>query len=114
MMDLARKYSEPQKKYDGPQQIFNGPQKKYSEPQKKYYGPRASASYAAIIFTFYIILKCATSRVKSEIPAAKTFGSLHVFGGPVGFLGGAVDFLIHWPPGPVVATVQCQGLYMLL
>ena len=22
-----------------------------------------------------------------------------------------MDFLIHWPPGPVVATVQCQGLY---
>ena len=21
-----------------------------------------------------------------------------------------MDFLIHWPPGPVVATVQCQGL----
>ena len=19
-----------------------------------------------------------------------------------------MDFLIHWPPGPVVATVQCQ------
>ena len=28
----------------------------------------------------------------------------------MGFLGGPVDFLIHWPPGPVVATVQCQGL----
>ena len=23
-----------------------------------------------------------------------------------------MDFLIHWPPGPVVATVQCQGLTM--
>ena len=23
-----------------------------------------------------------------------------------------MDFLIHWPPGPVVATVQCQGLPM--
>ena len=22
-----------------------------------------------------------------------------------------MDFLIHWPPGPVVATVQCQGLW---
>ena len=22
-----------------------------------------------------------------------------------------MDFLIHWPPGPVVATVQCQGLF---
>ena len=22
-----------------------------------------------------------------------------------------MDFLIHWPPGPVVATVQCQGLH---
>ena len=21
-----------------------------------------------------------------------------------------MDFLIHWPPGPVVPTVQCQGL----
>ena len=21
-----------------------------------------------------------------------------------------MDFLIHWPPGPVVAAVQCQGL----
>ena len=21
-----------------------------------------------------------------------------------------MDFLIHWPPGPVVATVQCQGM----
>ena len=21
-----------------------------------------------------------------------------------------MDFLFHWPPGPVVATVQCQGL----
>ena len=21
-----------------------------------------------------------------------------------------MDFLIHWPPGPVVATVQWQGL----
>ena len=21
-----------------------------------------------------------------------------------------MDSLIHWPPGPVVATVQCQGL----
>ena len=21
-----------------------------------------------------------------------------------------MDFLIHWPPGPVLATVQCQGL----
>ena len=21
-----------------------------------------------------------------------------------------MDFLIHWLPGPVVATVQCQGL----
>ena len=21
-----------------------------------------------------------------------------------------MDFLIHWPPGPVVATVQCKGL----
>ena len=29
----------------------------------------------------------------------------------MGILGGPVDFLIHWPPGPVVATVQCQGLY---
>ena len=26
------------------------------------------------------------------------------------FFGGPVDFLIHWPPGPVVATVQCHGL----
>ena len=25
-----------------------------------------------------------------------------------------MDFLIHWPPGPVVATVQCQGLNMLV
>ena len=25
-------------------------------------------------------------------------------------LGHYMDFLIHWPPGPVVATVQCQGL----
>ena len=24
-----------------------------------------------------------------------------------------MDFLIHWPPGPVVATVQCQGLNYL-
>ena len=24
-----------------------------------------------------------------------------------------MDFLIHWPPGPVVATVQCQGLHTL-
>ena len=31
----------------------------------------------------------------------------------MGFLGGPVDFLIHWPPGPVVATVQCQGLLPL-
>ena len=23
-----------------------------------------------------------------------------------------MDFLIHWPPGPVVATVQCQGLQL--
>ena len=23
-----------------------------------------------------------------------------------------MDFLIHWPPGPVVATVQCQGLLL--
>ena len=23
-----------------------------------------------------------------------------------------MDFLIHWPPGPMVATVQCQGLGM--
>ena len=39
------------------------------------------------------------------------FGSLHVFGGlDSGFFGGPVDFLIHWPPGPVVATVQCQGV----
>ena len=30
--------------------------------------------------------------------------------GSSGFFGGPVDFLIHWPPGPVVATVQCQGL----
>ena len=29
--------------------------------------------------------------------------------GPVVFWG-PVDFLIHWPPGPVVAIVQCQGL----
>ena len=67
-----------------------------------------SATYAAIIFTgnrqssegnvnaylFFVIYrpnvqKCATSRVKSEISAAKTFGSLHVLGGgPVGFFGG--------------------------
>ena len=44
-------------------------------------------------YLFFVIYrpnvqKCATSRVKSQIPAAKTFGSLHVFGGPVGFLGG--------------------------
>ena len=32
------------------------------------------------------------------------------FLGASGFFGGPVDFLIHWPPGPVVATVQCQGL----
>ena len=32
------------------------------------------------------------------------------FWGASGFFGGPVDFLIHWPPGPVVATVQCQGL----
>ena len=25
-----------------------------------------------------------------------------------------MDFLIHWPPGPVVATVQCQGLVSVL
>ena len=25
-----------------------------------------------------------------------------------------MDFLIHWPPGPVVATVQCQGLAMIV
>ena len=25
-----------------------------------------------------------------------------------------MDFLIHWPPGPVVATVQCQGLPMFV
>ena len=24
-----------------------------------------------------------------------------------------MDFLIHWPPGPVVATVQCQGLHTM-
>ena len=36
------------------------------------------------------------------------------FWGASGFFGGPVDFLIHWPPGPVVATVQCQGLYRLL
>ena len=24
-----------------------------------------------------------------------------------------MDFLIHWPPGPVVATVQCQGLVII-
>ena len=24
-----------------------------------------------------------------------------------------MDFLIHWPPGPVVATVECQGLPLL-
>ena len=23
-----------------------------------------------------------------------------------------MDFLIHWPPGPVVTTVQCQGLML--
>ena len=28
------------------------------------------------------------------------------FWGASGFFGGPVDFLIHWPPGPVVATVQ--------
>ena len=32
----------------------------------------------------------------------------------MGFFGGPVDFLIHWPPGPVVATVQCQGLLCML
>ena len=32
----------------------------------------------------------------------------------MGFFGGPVDFLIHWPPGPVVATVQCQGLALPL
>ena len=36
------------------------------------------------------------------------------FWGASGFFGGPVDFLIHWPPGPVVATVQCQGLKGLL
>ena len=66
-------------------------------------------------YLFFVIYrpnlqKCATSRVKSYIPAAQTFGSLHVLRGASGFLGGPVDFLIHWPPGPVVATVQCQGL----
>ena len=25
-----------------------------------------------------------------------------------------MDFLIHWPPGPVVATVQCQGLIRII
>ena len=34
------------------------------------------------------------------------------FWGASGFFVGPVDFLIHWPPGPVVATVQCQGLYL--
>ena len=24
-----------------------------------------------------------------------------------------MDFLIHWPLGPVVATVQCQGLRLV-
>ena len=32
----------------------------------------------------------------------------------MGFWGGPVDFLIHWPPGPVVATVQCQGLSCII
>ena len=37
-------------------------------------------------------------------------GGQWIFWGASGFFGGPVDFLIHWPPGPVVATVQCQGL----
>ena len=82
-----------------------------------------SASYAAIIFTgnrqnsegnvnlyLFFVIGLMYKSVQRHAWNHKTFGSLHVFGGPVGFFGGPVDFLIHWPPGPVVATVQCQGL----
>ena len=87
--------------------------------KKSFYWESAKLKGNVNSYLFFVtykpnVQKCATSRVKSSIPAAKTFGSLHVLRGASGFLGGPVDFLIHWPPGPVVATVQCQGLRLLL
>ena len=49
------------------------------------------------------VQKCATSR-------RENIWVITCFWEASGFFGGPVDFLIHWPPGPVVATVQCQGL----
>ena len=45
--------------------------------------------------------------------AARNCGSVKKFGRASGFLAGPVDFQIHWPCGPVVSTVQCQGLLLL-
>ena len=45
-----------------------------------------------------------------KFPLRKHFWVITCFWGASGFFGGPVDFLIHWPPGPVVAKVQCQGL----
>ena len=44
--------------------------------------------------------------------AARNCGSVKKFGRASGFLAGPVDFQIHWPCGPVVSTVQCQGLHI--
>ena len=57
------------------------------------------------------VQKCATSRVKTKIPAAKTFGSLNVFLEGQWVFWGASGFSDSLAPEPVVATVQCQGLY---
>ena len=53
------------------------------------------------------------SRRENNLVHYMFLGGQWVFWRASGFFGGPLDFLIHWPPGPVVATVQCQGLVEL-
>ena len=76
-------------------------------------GKTQKAKLIRTYFSLYIGLMYKSVQLHAsnhKFPPRICFVSLHVCGGASGFFGGPVDFLIHWPPGPVVATVQCQGL----
>ena len=73
-----------------------------------------SASYAAVIFSLGIGKTRKATLIRTYFSLYIGIWVITCFWGASGFFGGPVDFLIHWPPGPVVATVQCQGLIHIL
>ena len=79
-------------------------------------GKTRKATLIRTYFPLYIGLMYKSLQLHAwnhKFPPRKHFWVITCFWGASGFFGGPVDFLIHWPPGPVVATVQCQGLIYL-